>query len=131
MTAFGLLVLFAWLTHSYVRAAAAIPGQRADFQESRIAIDAPSRFPRSRLLLAALLAISLIDISPVVPQTKAAARESVASSATEFVHNRVEIEVPRIITWRPLPVAAPARRPRARPRSASTPTPNRESGDEG
>ena len=82
---------------------------------------------QARLFLATLLAISLINNGPAAPQAKAAVRESVTGVATEFVHDRIQTEVPRIITWRPLPVATPAPQRRARPRAA--PKPDRESGE--
>ncbi len=103
----------------------------ADFQERRSAIGVPLHLSSFFLFLAALLAISLIDGGPVLPRTQSAAREIVASATAEFVHDRVQIEMPRIITWRPLPVAARAPSTRGRPRSVPTPTPNRESGDAG
>jgi hypothetical protein len=84
---------------------------------------------QARLFLATLLAISLINNGPAAPQAKAAVRESVTGVATEFIHDRIQTEVPRIITWRPLPVATPAPQRRARPRAAPTPAPDRESGE--
>ena len=80
-----------------------------------------SSFPRSRPFLAALVAISLIDSSHAAPQTNAVIRKSIASAKTEFVHDGVQIELPRIMTWRPLPVATPAPRRRPRPRAVPTP----------
>jgi hypothetical protein len=80
---------------------------------------------RSHPFVAALLAISLIDSGPVFPRTQSAAREPmvIATAATEFVHDRIRLELPRIITWRPLPVTPPELRRRARPRAAPTPNP--------
>ncbi len=92
--------------------------QRAEFQESRVAVDVPSRFPRSRRFFATLLAISLIDSVCGISQPKVVRASSViASTATEFARERVQIELPRIMTWRPLPVATPVltRRPRLNP----------------
>jgi hypothetical protein len=78
---------------------------------------------QARLFLATLLAISLINNGPAAPQAKAAVRESVTGVATEVVHDRIQTEVPRIITWRQLPVATPATQRRARPRAARRPRP--------
>jgi hypothetical protein len=89
---------------------------------SRVRI-VPLHLLRSHPFLAALLAISLIDSGPVFPRTQMAARESLASAATEFVHDRIRLELPRIITWRPLPVTPPEFHRRARPRAAPTPNP--------
>jgi hypothetical protein len=74
------------------------------------------------LFLAALPVFSAVDNGHVIPQTKRAARESmvIAAAATEFVHDRIRLELPRIITWRPLPVTAPELHRRARPRAAPT-----------
>jgi hypothetical protein len=71
------------------------------------------------LFLAALPVFSAVDNGHVIPR---AARESVviATAATEFVHDRIRLELPRIITWRPLPVTAPELHRRARPRAAPT-----------
>jgi len=125
VTVFGLLVLLALLAHWCDRLLVAPTSQRADSQGSHAAVDVLSRFPRARLFLAALVASSLIDGDHIISQNKAAARESmvIATAATEFVHDRIRIELPRIITWRPLPVTTPELHRRARPRAAPTPNP--------
>ncbi|HVB83060.1 MAG TPA: hypothetical protein VNE82_24315 [Candidatus Binataceae bacterium] len=123
MTVFGLLVLLALLTHWYGKLAAILAGHRVDSLESPGAADVHSRVPRSHLLLAALLAASVADSGSVISQTKVMPREPkvIASAATEFVHARVHMELPRIMTWRPLPVTTPTLHRRARPRGAPTP----------
>jgi hypothetical protein len=88
-------------------------------------IPANSREQRFRLFLAALLATSLIGDDYVISQSKTAGREStvIAFAAPEFVHDRIRTELPRIITWRPLPVITPGRHRRARPRAVPASTP--------
>ena len=118
------LVLLGSLARWYARVGVAFAGQPADLPESRT-VDKAFLWPRQALaFLAALLAISLIDAGPGVPEAEAA---SVVSAATEFVRDRTQIELPRIITWRPLPVTTPAPSLRAHPRAVSTPAPERES----
>lgn len=82
-------------------------------------------FHRPALLLAVLPMISLVDNGHVIRQTKKVAGEPmvIATAAPEFVHDRIRIELPRIITWRPLPVTTPELHRRARPRAAPTPNP--------
>jgi hypothetical protein len=117
VTVFGLLVVLALLAHLCDRSLVA--------PTSHAAVDALSRFPRARLLIAALLVNSLTGGDRIISQNKAIAREPrvIATAATEFVHDRIRLELPRIITWRPLPVATRELHRRARPRAAPTPNP--------
>jgi len=117
------------ITTGLFRVGPTVTAQGAECQESRIAVDGPSHFPRSRLFFAALLAVSLIGSVHLISQSKAVASEHSisAGTATGSTYDRVQTGVPRIVTWRPLPVATPVlhRRPRA------APTPKPQSGDEG
>lgn len=118
---FGLLALIAcWYDGLGVA-----PTGRVDSQKVCAAVAVPSCVPRLRLVFAMLLATSLIESDHLISRTKVVARDSmvVATSTTESVHDRVRIELPRIITWRPLPVTAPSLRRRARPRAAPSPNP--------
>ena len=119
------------ITIGVFRVGPTITGQRAECQKSRVAVDGPSRFLRSRLSFAALLAVSLFGSVHVISQSKAVASEPGISfnTATGFTHERVQTGLPRIVTWRPLPVVAPVLHRRVRPRAAPTPKP--QSDDEG
>jgi hypothetical protein len=125
VTVFGLLVVLALLAHWCDRPSVAPTSQRTDSQESHAAVEALSRFARSGLLIAALLVSLLIGGDQIISQNKAVAREPmvIAAAATEFVHDRIRLELPRIITWRPLPVTPPELHRRARPHGAPTPNP--------
>jgi hypothetical protein len=61
----------------------------------------------------------------IILQNKPVAPDSmvVATAAHEFVHERIRLELPRIISWRPLPVTAPELHRRAHPRAAPRPNP--------
>jgi hypothetical protein len=79
---------------------------KANFLKGRIPVVVRSRLLRARLLIVALLATSLIKSGYVDSQTKMRENDSVVitTATTEMVHDRLRIELPRIITWRPLPV---------------------------
>jgi len=119
------------ITTGVFRVGLAITAQRAECQESRVAVDRPSHFPRSCLSFATLLAVSLIGSVPLISQSKALASEHriSANTATGFTYERVQTGLPRIVTWRPLPVATPVIHRRVRPRAAHRPKPR--SGHEG
>ena len=120
MTVFALLFLVALLAHWCSKLAAALTDRRADSLQGGAAVDIRSRFPNSHLILAAVLASSLLQSGFVVPQGQALACETrvVTSAADEFVRSRRRAELPRILTWRPLPVAMPELHLRASPHAA-------------
>ena len=78
---------------------------------------------RGCLFICALLAGAQIESSYTASQAATLRSElmTIATATTEAVHERIGIGLPRIITWRPLPVAEPGQhrgmRPRATPKT--------------